>query len=104
MNKLNFAFKLLKNKYILALTAFVLWVMFFDRNDVFTQWERKSELQKLEASKEYYVSEIVTIKKELEDLENNTAVLEKYARENFYLKRANEDVFIVEDSVNQKNR
>jgi cell division protein DivIC len=102
MKKFSYVFELLKNKYIFAVLAFLVWILFFDRNDVFTQWDRKTELQKLEESKEYYVSEISTIKKDLEELQNNTSVLEKFARENFYLKRPNEDVFIIEDSVEEK--
>jgi cell division protein DivIC len=94
--------KFLRNKYVIAVIAFILWICFFDRNDMLTQFDRKRELQKLETSKEYYQSEIVTIKKDLSDLENDPAILEKFAREKFFLKRPNEDVFIVEDSVEIK--
>jgi cell division protein FtsB len=102
MKKFSVALDVLKNKYVFAVLAFLVWILFFDRNDVFTQWERKTELKKLEESKKYYLSEISTIKKDLEELQNNTSVLEKFARENFYLKRPNEDVFIVEDSLSEK--
>jgi cell division protein FtsB len=68
-----------------------------------TQWERKKELNKLETSKEYYMGEISSIKKELADLDNDPAILEKIAREKFYLKRANEDVFVIIDSTSAKN-
>jgi cell division protein FtsB len=102
MNKFETLVRVVRNKYAMAVIAFVLWILFFDRNDVFTQWDRKSELQKLETSKEYYVTEIASLKKELVELQSNTAILEKFARENFYLKRPNEDVFIVEDSVEIK--
>ena len=87
--------KLVKNKYVIAVVAFVVWILFFDRNDVFTQWERKTELKKLETSKQYYQDEIASIKKELSDMDNDPAIIEKIAREKFYLKKANEDVFIV---------
>lgn len=98
MNKFFRRFKIIKNKFVIATAAFIVWILFFDRNDLFTQWERKKELNKLETSKEYYQGEIASIKKELSDLDNDPAILEKIARERFYLKRANEDVFIVEDS------
>ena len=103
MKKYSVIAGLLKNKYILSVVVFVLWVCFFDRNDVFTQWDRKKELEKLETSKAYYQAEIETTKKDLNDLEYNQAFFEKYARENFYLKRPNEEVFIVEDSAEVKN-
>ena len=98
MNRFFLATKFLRNKYIVAIIAFACWILFFDRNDLFTQWDRKTELKKLETSKDYYVEEIAKIKKDLSDLNNNQAILEKFARENFYLKRSNEDVFVVEDS------
>ena len=98
MNNSFWLFKIIKNKYILACVAFVVWILFFDRNDVFTQWERKAELTKLETSKAYYQGEITSIKKELADLDSDPEILEKIAREKFFLKKANEDVFIVEDS------
>ncbi len=94
--------RVIKNKYLVAILAFGIWILFFDRNDMFTQWDRKKELRKLEASKAYYQGEIATIQKELADLQNNTAVLEKLAREKFYLKRDNEDIFLVEDTDTSK--
>jgi cell division protein FtsB len=103
MKKYSFLSQLFKNKYILSVIVFVLWVCFFDRNDVFTQWDRKKELQKLETSKHFYEAEIETTKKDLRDLEYDQAYFEKYARENFYLKRPHEEVFIVEDSAVGKN-
>ncbi len=84
--------------------VFVVWVSFIDRNDLFTQYDRKQELKKLETSKNYYQAEITSTKKELQDLTNNSIILEKIAREKFFLKRANEDVFIVEDSSAVKNQ
>ena len=68
-----------------------------------TQWDRKKELQKLETSKAYYETEIKSTQKELADLERDTRVLEKFARERFFLKRPNEDVFIIIDSMEVKN-
>ena len=98
MNNSFWLLKIIKNKYIIAGVAFVVWILFFDRNDVFTQWERKAELKKLETSKKYYQGEITSIKKELADLDSDPEILEKIAREKFFLKKDNEDVFIVEDS------
>ena len=94
--------KIFRNKYISSIIVFVVWISFFDRNDLWTQWDRKQELQKLETSKTFYENEIATTKKDLTDLNNNPAVLEKFAREKFYLKKANEEIFIVDDSTQEK--
>ncbi len=95
--------KLVQNKYVIACLSFLVWILFFDRNDLFTQWDRKQELNKLEQSKAYYQDEIKSINKGLAEIQNNPAIIEKYARENFYLKRPNEDLFIVVDSTRVKN-
>ena len=103
MNKLSAIFKIASNKYVLAVVIFVVWISFFDRNDLFTQWDRKQELNKLETSASFYESEIITTKNDLTNLTNNSATLEKFAREKFYLKRQNEEIFIVvSDSAEKK--
>lgn len=85
----------LKNKYLLAGTAFAVWMIFFDRNDFFTQHNRKQELKALEKSKQYYNDQITKERKSLEELKSNPAAIEKYAREQYGMKRDNEDVFVV---------
>jgi cell division protein FtsB len=79
-------------------------MLFFDRNDVFVQMDRKKQLNNLLASKKFYQDEIEKTKKQLSDLQNNPAALEKYARENFYMKRDHEDMFIVEKPVKTEPR
>lgn len=102
MKRAVFIFSLLKNKYLLSVSVFVILMLFFDRNDVFTQMERKRQLKELQASKQFYVEEIEKTRKELAELQNNPAALEKYARENYYMKRDNEDVYIVESADTKK--
>jgi cell division protein DivIC len=103
MKQLAVLFNIVRNKYLLSLLVFAVWISFFDRNDLFTQWERKQELEKLETSKAYYETEIASTQKELAELQNNPAALEKFARENFYLKRPGEQVFIVVEKKDEKN-
>lgn len=103
MHQLPYIFSILRNKYLVALVFFVVWIFFFDRNDLVTQWERKGELEKLEKSAAYYEAEIIAAKKELAELQYNPSALEKFARENFYLKRPEEQVFIVVEESSEKN-
>jgi cell division protein DivIC len=56
-------------------------------------------LQKLEAKKKYYQEQIKKAKKEVADLQNDPAALEKFARERYLMKRDGEDVYIIEDSL-----
>ena len=89
---------ILKNKYLISLAAFAVIILFLDHNNFFEQMQRKQELQDLQAKKKYYTEEIEKTKKDLGDLSNNPATIEKYAREHFQMKRDNEDVFIVDST------
>lgn len=102
MEQVKSIFNFFRNKYIIALTGFILLMLFFDHNNVFNQIERKKELNELLASKKYYQQQIDQTKKNLDDLQNNSAALEKYAREKYLLKRDNEDVFVIVPQNKQK--
>ena len=104
MKYLNLLPAWLKNKYFLSATAFIVWLLFFDPRDVFTQMEHRRELNELQASKAWYQKEIAKESAEAEELRNNPAVVEKYAREKYLMKRENEDIFIVAEKPDVKNK
>ncbi len=85
----------LRNKFFIAFAAFTVWMLFFDERDMFTMAHHRHELKELQKSKKYYTDKINKEKTELENLKNNPSVLEKYAREKYYMKRDNEDLFLV---------
>ena len=87
-----------KNKYILSFAAFCVIVLFLDRNDFFTQFDRQKELRDLQQSKRFYTAEIASQIKELEALRTNPAIVEKYAREKYLMKRDNEELFLVPEN------
>ena len=76
-----FLFKILKNKYFLTIIAIVVWLMFFDKNDVMTQYELIQKCHKLKMDKEYYLAEISNNKTNLNDLRTNKKSLETFSRE-----------------------
>lgn len=86
--------KLIKNKYFLVIVGLVVWLLYFDKNDVFTQFDLIKKCNKLNSEKEYYISEIEKNKKEIVELQNNKKSLETFAREKYLMKRDNEDVFV----------
>ena len=89
----------LKNKYVLTALGFTVWILFFDARDFITShFREKEELRKLEASKKYYEQQIATTREELEQLRSNPALLEKYAREKYRMKKDNEDLFLIRDA------
>lgn len=94
----------LRNKYLIAFAAFCVVILFLDKNDLFTQLERRRELRELEKSKAYYTTQIAAERKELEALKKNPATLERYAREKYLMKKDDEDLFLVpEKHDNTKN-
>jgi len=92
---MNRLFSLLQNKYFLATAVFVTWMLFFDRNDLMSQYEYRSEVNKLEEEKEFYIRETAQVKKDLEELTTDKKQLEKFAREKYLMKKDNEDVFVI---------
>ncbi len=86
----------LKNKYFLATASFAVWILFFDRNDILTQIGRGEELTSLQKSKKYYTEQIAQESKTSEELRSNPAIIEKFARERYLMKRENEDLFIIQ--------
>jgi cell division protein FtsB len=84
-----------KSKYVISLAAFVVVIVFLDKNDLFTQLDRKRELRELQQTKAHYSTQIEAERKELEQLKNNPATIEKYAREKYLMKKDNEDLFLI---------
>ena len=93
-------FKVFTNTYILVLTIFVIWMLFFDTNSFLIHRELQKEINKLEEQKDFLKKEIEKDKKLLNEL-NDPKALEKYAREKYYMKKENEEVFLIdyEDST-----
>lgn len=85
----------LKNKYFLAGSFFIAWMLFFDRNDIFTQFERYQHSKTLNKTEIRAAQQIADTRKELDLLKTNAQTIEKYARENYMMKKDNEDLFIV---------
>lgn len=85
----------LKNKYVLVLIAAVVWILFFDQNNLFQQYRLSRELRDLKQEKKYYSEEISRDSTEIEKLKNNPQELERYAREKYLMKKEGEDIFIV---------
>ncbi|HMR92472.1 MAG TPA: septum formation initiator family protein [Chitinophagaceae bacterium] len=103
MKLLNVIPSWLRNKYVIAVVLFAAIMLFFDKNDLFTQAERNKQLKELKASKQYYYDQIATERAELEQLKSNPATVEKYAREKYLMKRDNEDLYIIPENPVKAN-
>ncbi len=83
------------DKYFIAGIAFLTWMLFFDRNDLMSQYEYRTQLNKLQAEKEFYLKESAKAVKDLNELTTDKTKLEKFAREKYLMKKENEDVFVI---------
>lgn len=88
--------RIITNKYVLVTVTFLAWSLFFDQNDYMTMQQHKKELNAVKNNITYLNTEIAQMKKERNDLITNPVMIEKYARENFRMKRDGEDVYIVD--------
>ncbi len=106
MAKLNSKYlKPFKNIFILIVVGFAVWMIFFDANSYLIHRELNADVDELETEKEYYNKEIEKDKKAIKELSNDLGV-EKLAREKYYMKKANEEIFIIEyeDSIPKENK
>lgn len=96
--------RIASNKYLLILILFLVWMIFFDTNSFFIHQELNDDINKLENNKKVYQDEIKNDKIFIEKMKDSNEI-EKFAREKYYLKKENEDIYIIEheDSIKTKN-
>lgn len=87
--------RFLRNRYVIAVLVLVGWITFFDGNDIWTTWKNQRELARMEDRKEWYAKEIERTREQLHELSSDKALLEKFARERYLMKRDNEDIFVL---------
>tara|TARA_B110000285_G_scaffold201684_1_gene236480 strand:+ start:389 stop:691 length:303 start_codon:yes stop_codon:yes gene_type:complete len=83
-----------KNKFILASTVFLVYILFLDDNDIFSVISRNSKLKELTSKKKAMITDLDKTTSILEKLKYQSEV-EKYARENKFFKKDDEDVFVI---------
>jgi cell division protein DivIC len=84
-----------RNKYFLTILIFLLWIILFDSNNLLSRFREVRELHKLRNDKEYYLEKIEVDRSKLQELKTDNHNLEKFAREQYRMKKADEDLFIV---------
>ena len=86
---------ILRNKYVLTIIIFIVWVTLLDSNNLITRYKEMSELRKLKIDREYYLKRIENDKQKLHELKTDSHNLEKFAREQYRMKKPDEDLYIV---------
>ena len=93
---------ILKNKYLLAGTFFLVWMLFFNEKDLVSEFKRKEKFKELQESERRLTEVIKQTRQELSQLKTNAQTIEKYAREKYLMKKDNEDLFIFQPNNNNK--
>jgi cell division protein FtsB len=80
--------------------VFAVWMLFFDANSYLIHHELDTEIENLEDNAEFYKSEIDKDREFMKKIEDDDE-LERFAREKYYFKKENEDIYIIEheDSI-----
>lgn len=83
---------------------FLVWLIFFDRNDLLSQYEYRQQLNKLKEEHAFYTKETADVQKQLDELTSNKEKLEKFAREKYLMKKQDEDVFVIVTEKKQEKK
>ena len=88
-------FKFIRNKYVIATTFFLVWVLFIDTNNIFVWMNDLKTVSSQEKQKEYYREAIKQTDEKLNQLTSNKDSLEKFAREQYLFHQKDEEVFVI---------
>lgn len=89
-------FKIASNKFVLATLGFIIWMSFLDVNSLIIHRELNQEIEDLNSSIEYYKKEIEKDQQQLEELSSDPEKLEKFAREQHWMKRKGEIIYLID--------
>jgi len=87
--------KLFQNFYFITIVIFVSWMLVLDSNNLIARYQLSDKLNSLENEKEYYEEKIKEVEKDRNELFGDRESLEKFARENYLMKKEKEDIYIV---------
>ncbi len=90
--------KLLKtfaNKYLIAFMVFSVWMIFIDDNNIFFLRKNVNKLKEYRVEKAYFIEKIRKDSIRLQEMKANAKNLDKFAREEFLMKKKDEDIFLI---------
>jgi RNase adaptor protein for sRNA GlmZ degradation len=85
----------LRNKYLLTIIIFLVWLLLLDSNNLIARYKEMRNLHKLKIDREYYINKIEDDKRKLHELKTDNHNLEKFAREQYRMKKPDEDLYII---------
>ena len=101
MPRLNQIWKRVKpvalNKYVLVLVGFGVFITFFDQHNLINRWRTGQNIKQLKREITHYRDEIENNKRKMQELQSSDENLEKFAREQYLMKKKDEDIFIIDE-------
>jgi cell division protein DivIC len=88
-------FKTITNKYLFAFLLFSIWMIFLDEHNILFLRQNLNKLKKYRVESIYYKKKIEKEAQKLKELQDDSKNLEKYAREQFLMKKKDEDIFLI---------
>lgn len=88
---------ILRNRYFLTVMVFLVWIILFDNNNLVNRYRYMKNLRQLENDREYFMERIEEDRRKLNELKTSNENLEKFAREEYFMKKDNEDIYIIVD-------
>ena len=85
----------IRNKYLIAILIFLVWLFVFDRNSLIDRIKYTRALKEMTDEKQYYLESKAEDSQRLEELKTDRENLEKFAREQYFMKKDNEDVYVI---------
>lgn len=89
--------KILLSKYLIVFLVFTVFVTFFDEHSLMHRWQTYRKISEMEKELKFYQDEIKANTQKKNELQSSDANLEKFAREHYYMKKADEDIFIIKE-------
>ncbi|TAE45974.1 MAG: septum formation initiator family protein [Bacteroidetes bacterium] len=82
-------------KYLAVIAAAAVWMVFFDRYNLVSRQKLQTQIEQLKKDEAHYRTSIEAIDYEHDQIFSDREELERFAREQYHLKRANEDVYLI---------
>ena len=91
--------KIVQNKYVMASVLFLVWVTFINDIDLIFIMKSRGELSEMKEQLEYYENQNMLTSESLSEITSDRNTLERFAREQYFMKKSNEDIFVVRENL-----
>ena len=84
-------------KYLIVCVIGIVLIGFVGSNSIMGHFRNKAKISELKEEIDYYEGEYRRDQNQIHQLQSNTKAMEKVARERFFMKTADEDIFVLSD-------